>query len=65
MATISIIRGDTYNLPVTFRNKDLTPVILTSCTVFFTVKPKANSNPTDDTDALISKKITQHTTPTE
>jgi hypothetical protein len=36
---------------------------LTDTSIFFTVKPKGNSK-SDDTDAIISKKITVHTDPT-
>lgn len=58
-----IIRGDTYNIPMTFTNNDWTEVDLTWCVVFFTAKPKWSSK-TDDTDAVISKTISVHTDPT-
>jgi C4-dicarboxylate transporter len=63
MADIEIIRGDTYNMPITFKNDDGSVVNLTGTTIFFTVKPKGNSK-SDDTDAVISKTITVHTDPT-
>lgn len=36
---------------------------LTGCTVFFTVKPNISDDDADDSDAIIKKTITSHTTP--
>jgi hypothetical protein len=58
----NIIRGDNHNIVVTFLEDDgSTAINLTGGTVFFTVS--ANDVPTDDTDALITKSVTSHTTP--
>lgn len=60
---IVIIRGDTYNMPITFNNSDWSVVDLTGCVIFFTVKPKGNSK-SDDSDSVIQKRISSHTDPT-
>lgn len=58
MFTISIIKGDTSNITVTFTDENSTAIDLTGSTVFFTVK-KALSD--SDDNALIKKDITSHT----
>lgn len=51
-------------MPVTVTNSDGSPYNLTGCTVYFTVKKKADINTSDDTAAIIQKTITTHTSPT-
>ncbi len=60
----NIIRGDNHDIEVTFYESDgVTPVNLTGGAVFFTVN--ADSEPTDNTDAVIAKKVTSHSDPTD
>lgn len=63
MAKISLIRGDSRNIDVTFLQSDgVTPVDLTGGTAYLTVN--ISSDPTDDTAAAIQKNVTTHTAPT-
>lgn len=59
---ITIIRGDSRNIDVTFTGGDGEPLDLTGGTVFFTVN--ADNAPVNDNDAAITKDITSHTAPT-
>lgn len=59
---LTIIRGDSVTLPVTFKNSDGSAINLTGSTVFFTVK--ASDSDSDD-NAKIKKSVTVHTSPTE
>lgn len=62
MATISIVRRDDKTINITCRNADTgNPIDITGYSIFFTVK--SNTGQSDD-DALISKKVTSHTDPT-
>lgn len=56
---IELIRGDSRDVVVRFRDSDGTALSITNGTVFFTVN--AESNPSSDTGAAISKDITDHT----
>lgn len=67
MNTLDIIRGDTRPISVHFSDKSTTPatdIDITDCAVFFTVKRRNDVDGTDDSAAVISKKITSHTDPT-
>lgn len=54
---ITVFRGDTPPLKVTFKTPDGVAINLTGTTVFFTAKKKMNDS---DEDALISKTNTFH-----
>lgn len=54
------IRGDTFELTISFKDGDLAQNI-TGWTIFFTLK---NNIDDADADAVISKDVTQHTSPT-
>ena len=56
---LKLIRGDTRNIQVTFKDTDGSVLDITDCTVFFTVN--ASDNPLTDVDAVISKEVTAHT----
>ncbi len=63
MATkISIIRGDTRTISASFVDSDGVALDLTGGTVFFTVN--ANSSPSDDSAAVVSKDVTSFAAPT-
>jgi len=59
-----IIRGDTENIIVTFKDSDGVAINLTNKVVFFTVKEVDAIDEIYDTNAKISKKITVHSNPT-
>jgi len=61
---LTIIRGDSPEIDITFTDAEEIPVDLTGKVVFFTVKKYNDINSDDDDDALISKKIETHTDPT-
>lgn len=61
---LTIIRGDSAEIDVTFEDVDGTPINLTGKSVFFTVKEIDDIDGEDDSEAKISKKITVHTDPT-
>ena len=58
---IELIRGDSRDIGVTFKDKDGTPINLTGGAVFFTVS--RNQNPQNDDDALILKNVSSHADP--
>lgn len=64
MADITIIRGDTQTVGVTFTDSTGAAVNLTDCTVFFTVKNKCDIGKDSDDCALIRKTVTSHSDPT-
>lgn len=60
-----VIRGDTDSFTITFRDANGNPIDITGYTVWFTVRssvPKTST--TDNTDAVISVKNTNHSDPT-
>lgn len=59
--TISIVRGDDFDLILTLKDSDGGAIDLTNATVCFTVKQKVSN--TDS--SVISKEVTEHTTPLE
>lgn len=61
---LTIIRGDSENITVTFKDNDDVAVNLTGKTVFFTVKKLEDINEDDDASAIIKKEITTHSAPT-
>ena len=61
---LTIIRGDSAEIDVTFEDADGIAIDLTGKAVFFTVKTIDGIEKTDDSEAKISKKITVHTDPT-
>ncbi len=56
---IELIRGDSRDIIVHFKDSNGDDLPLSDGTVFFTVN--AAENPSDDTDAVISKNVTDHT----
>ena len=62
MAEIDIVRGDTRVITATFLESAGDPINLSGGEVFFTVN--ADSEPTDDTEAVIQKDISSFSTPT-
>lgn len=62
---LSIIRGDDKTVTVTFTDSNGSVINITGYTVFFTVKRKENLNDSDDTNALISKTVISHSSPTQ
>ena len=54
-------RGDTRSITLTFTDKNSDPIDLTGATLWFTVKSAVADA---DADAVIQKKITDHTDPT-
>jgi hypothetical protein len=63
MSKITIIRGDSRNIDVTFVDTDgVTPINLTGGTVYFTVN--SSKDPSDDTSASVQKNVTSHTAAT-
>lgn len=62
MAVIKRVRGDNYTLDLEISDADGDAVDLTGATVFFTVKKNFQDT---DANALISKSVTSHTSPTE
>lgn len=60
MSKITIVRGDDVTLNLTFTDSNNVAYNLTGVTVFMTVKSKKSDN---DEIAVISKTITNHTTP--
>ena len=60
MATLTVIKGGDYNIPVQVNDSAGSGIDITGQTLFFTVKHTAANA---DDDALISKDITSHTTP--
>lgn len=62
MDTLLIQKGNPHTTTITFTNSDGTPYSLTGKTVLFTVKSKTDYTD-DDSDALITKSITEHTSP--
>lgn len=61
---MKIIAWNDYNFSTTIRNGDGTPVDITGCTIYFTVKDDSYITDTDDTDAIIQVVNTVHTDPT-
>lgn len=61
--TITLIRGDDYQIPVTITNADATPYDLTGATVRFTIKPTLQLTTDSDASAVITKTIISHTDP--
>jgi hypothetical protein len=61
MAKLTITRGDTRDIDVTFTQPDGTPIDLTGGKVFFTANP--DPEPEDDTGASIAVDTTVHTDP--
>jgi len=62
MTKISVIRGDSRTIQVTFTDSSNQPVDLTGAELFFTVN--ASSDPTDDSSAAIHKTVSVFTDPT-
>ena len=58
---IKLIRGDSRDIGVTFKDKDGDAINLTNGTVFFTVSKI--QNPQNDDDAVITKDVTSHDEP--
>ena len=61
MADLTIIKGDTTSISVTFTDSDGAAIDITGTTIFFTVK---NDTGKDDTYAVIQKNVTSHSDPT-
>lgn len=61
---LTIIRGDSAEIDVTFEDADGVAINLTGKSVFFTVKELDDIDGDDDSEAKISKKITSHSDPT-
>ena len=59
--TLTLIRGDDYQIPVTITNADGTAYNLTGATVRFTVKPTLQLDTDSDASAVIAKTIISHT----
>lgn len=64
MADFNLIVGNDYSIPIILTNSDWTPYDLTNCVVFFTIK-FTDKIDLPDTAALLKKKITAHTDPTQ
>ena len=62
MDVITIYKGNPYNATITITDSAGNAYDLTGKTVFFTVKKIRDFN-ADDTDAVITAKITSHTAP--
>mgnify|MGYP001813682803 CR=1 FL=1 len=60
---LTIRRGDTVTLPLTFTDSNDNPIDITGWKVYFTVK-KRDDEAVDDSEALIVKDVTVHTDPT-
>lgn len=60
--TITIYRGDDFELPLQFwtDSAKTTPIDLTGCTIYFTVKKRADNDLTDAA-AIFTKTVTSHT----
>ena len=58
---IDLIRGDSREIGVTFKDKDGDAINLTNATVFFTVSRQ--QNPDNDDNALITKDVSSHDQP--
>lgn len=65
---IEIYRGDTHVRELTFTTENNEPYDLTGCTVYFTVRPRAQlqglTETINDNAATIHKAITSHSDPT-
>ena len=61
MAVLSLYRGDDHAYVLTFTNGSSVAIDITGYTVFFTVKTNKSDT---DANAIISKTVTTHTTPT-
>lgn len=61
---LQIIRGDSQEITTTFEDENGVAINLTGKTVFFTVRDINCISSSDDTDAIITKKITVHSDPT-
>lgn len=60
-----VIRGDTDNFTISFKNSNGDPINITGYTVWFTVRSSVPSTSVEnETDAVISVKNTSHTNPT-
>jgi hypothetical protein len=59
---IKRVKGDTFDLSVSFTNENGVPIDITGATVFFTVKRNLEDT---DAQALINKTVTSHTAPTQ
>jgi hypothetical protein len=59
---LSVFRGDTMDSTLTFTD-GTNPINITGYTVFFTVRDSSTLSSTTDTDAIIQKTITSHTSP--
>lgn len=68
-STITAKRNDTFKLRVTFTDAQGQGIDITGWTVWFTVRDKYSlselTDVTTDTDAVIAKDWTSHTTPTQ
>lgn len=53
---LEIIRGDTYEIPVSFKNANGSAYDLTGCTVYFTVKALSVLDESNDDNAIIAKE---------
>lgn len=62
--SFQVIRWDSYNIVVHFKNDDWTDINITNNVVFFTVKDIFGLEPSVDTNAKIQKTITVHSDPT-
>jgi len=58
---ITVKRGDTTPLPLTFTDENGSAVDITGWTIYFTVKAKIDD---EDNDAKIKKDVTTHSDPT-
>jgi len=66
MTKLEMFRGDDKTYNITFTDSDGEAIDITGYTIFFTVKDKRSYvDDADDTNALIEKEITVHTSPTE
>ena len=59
----TIIRGDSYEIPIKVKDEQGQPLDITGATVWLTVSK--SSNPKDDDNALIQKSTTSHSNPTQ
>ncbi len=64
MSTMTVIRGDTDDSTITFKDADGNAIDITGATVFFTVKLTENLYDDNDNNAVIKKDITTHADPT-
>lgn len=62
---ISVYRGDSKSLDLTFTDSDGAAIDITGWIIFFTVKPSSAGSTDDDSTAVIQKDVTVHTTPVD